>query len=47
VNTDLTAYVTERALQGLFHYVAAEEKEIRKNPLARTSDVLKKVFGQQ
>lgn len=47
VNTDLTAYVTDRALQGLFHYVAAEEREIRKNPLARTSDILKKVFGQQ
>jgi hypothetical protein len=47
VNTDLTAYVTERALQGLFHYVAVEEREIRKNPLARTSDVLKRVFGQQ
>jgi len=45
VNTDLTAYVTERALQGLFHYVAEEEKEIRKNPMARTSDVLKRVFG--
>jgi hypothetical protein len=47
VNTDLTGYVTERALQGLFHYVAAEEIEIRKNPLARTSDVLKRVFGSQ
>lgn len=45
VNTDLSGYVTERALQGLFHYVAVEEREIRKNPLARTSDILKKVFG--
>ena len=47
VNADLTGYVTERALQGLFHYVAVEEREIRKNPLARTSDVLKKVFAPQ
>ncbi|MCU0336516.1 MAG: DUF4197 domain-containing protein [Sediminibacterium sp.] len=45
VNTDLSGYVTDRALQGLFHYVAVEEREIRKNPLARTSDVLKRVFG--
>jgi hypothetical protein len=47
VNADLTGYVTERALQGLFHYVAVEEKEIRQNPLARTSDVLKRVFAPQ
>ena len=32
---------------GLFHYVAVEEREIRKNPLARTSDVLKRVFTPQ
>jgi hypothetical protein len=47
VNADLTGYVSERALQGLFHYVAVEEKEIRQNPLARTSDVLKRVFAPQ
>ena len=45
VNTDLPAYVTERALAGLFYQVAEEEKKIRKDPLARTSDILKKVFG--
>lgn len=45
INPDLSAYVTERALSGIFYQVAAEEKEIRKNPLARTSDILKKVFG--
>lgn len=45
LNPDLSAYVTERALSGIFYQVAAEEKEIRKNPLARTSDILNKVFG--
>lgn len=45
VNTDITAYVTERALKGIFHYVAEEEKKIRKDPAARVSDILKKVFS--
>jgi len=45
VNTDLTSYVTERALKGIFYYVAEEEKNIRKNPAARATDILKKVFG--
>jgi predicted transcriptional regulator len=46
VNPDLTAYVTERALAGVFHQVGLEEQKIRKDPMARTSDMLKKVFGQ-
>lgn len=45
INPDLAAYVTERSLSGIFYQVAVEEKEIRRNPLARTSDILKKVFG--
>ncbi len=45
VNTDLTAYVTERAMKGIFYYVAEEEKKIRKDPAARASDILKKVFS--
>lgn len=45
VNTDLSAYVTERALNGVFYQVAQEEKEIRKNPAARVTDLLKNVFG--
>lgn len=45
VNTDLTAYVTEKALSGLFYYVADEEKKIRKDPAARVTDILKRVFG--
>jgi hypothetical protein len=42
---DLDAYVTDKALDGLFKMVAEEEKNIRANPLARTSDLLQKVFG--
>jgi hypothetical protein len=45
VNTDLAAYVTERALTGIFYQVAQEEMKIRKDPVARTTDILKKVFG--
>ncbi len=46
VNPDLTAYVTERALAGLFFQVAEEEKQIRQDPTARVTDILKKVFAQ-
>jgi hypothetical protein len=42
---DLDGYVTTKALDGLFKMVAAEEKKIRENPMARTTDLLKKVFG--
>ncbi len=42
---DLDGYVTAKALDGLFTKVAAEEKAIRTNPVARTTDLLKKVFG--
>lgn len=45
VNTDLTAYVTERALSGLFLKISLEEQKIRKNPAAQVTDILKKVFG--
>ena len=45
VNSDLSAYVTEKALSGLFFQVAQEEKKIRKDPAARVSDILKKVFA--
>ena len=45
VNTDLVAYVTEKALAGVFHQIGLEEQKIRKDPLARTSDILKKVFA--
>ena len=45
INPDLAAYVTEKALNGVFVQMALEEKEIRKNPAARTTDLLKKVFN--
>lgn len=45
INPDLTAYVTERALNGLFVTVADEENKIRANPTARVNDLLQKVFG--
>ena len=44
---DLDAYVTAKALDGLFFMVAKEEKEIRENPQARVTELLKKVFGSQ
>lgn len=46
INPDLTSNVVGRAVDALFDQVAKEEANIRANPLARTSDMLKKVFGQ-
>jgi hypothetical protein len=45
VNPDLPSYVVSKAVDALFDQVAKEEANIRANPLARTSDLLKKVFG--
>lgn len=45
VNTDLSAYVTEKAIAGIFHEVSLEEQKIRKDPAARVTDLLKTVFG--
>ncbi|MER3498167.1 MAG: DUF4197 domain-containing protein [Chitinophagaceae bacterium] len=45
VNPDLAAYVTEKALTGIFYQVGLEEQKIRKDPVARTTDILKKVFS--
>ncbi|MEO6289109.1 MAG: DUF4197 family protein, partial [Ginsengibacter sp.] len=39
------SYVTTKALNGIFYYVAKEEVSIRKDPAARATDILKKVFG--
>ena len=46
VNQDLGAYVTGKALDGLFLTLASEEAKIRENPAARVNELLKKVFGQ-
>ena len=46
INPDLTAYVTERALSGIFLQLKEEESQIRKNPAARTTALLQKVFAR-
>ncbi len=45
LNPDLPSYVVSRAVDALFDQVAQEEANIRANPVARTTDILKKVFG--
>jgi hypothetical protein len=47
VNPNLDDYATDRAIEGLFLMIAKEEKNIRENPVARTTELLKKVFGAQ
>jgi hypothetical protein len=46
MNPDLPSYVTDRAAEGLFVMIAREELKIRTDPMARTSEILKKVFGK-
>ena len=46
VNLSLADYTTQKAVDGLFILLAKEEAKIRKNPAARTSDILKQVFGR-
>ena len=45
LNPDLDAYITQKAIDGLFYLVEVEENKIRKDPIARVSDILVKVFG--
>lgn len=45
LNPDLNKYITEKAISGLFYMVEQEENKIRKDPMARVSDLLQKVFG--
>lgn len=45
INPDLNAYVTDKAISGLFHMVEIEENKIRQDPAARVTDILVKVFG--
>lgn len=47
VDPDLTEYITNRSIDGLFKLIADEEKQIRENPAARVTDLLKKVFGSE
>lgn len=46
LNPDLPSYVTLKATNSLFDLIAGEEKNIRENPVARTTEILKKVFGR-
>ena len=46
-NADLTAYVVEKGMDGIFHYLAIQEAEIRRNPAARSTALLQKVFGSR
>ncbi len=45
INTDLSDYVVEKGMDGIFYYLAKEEAAIRKDPLKRTTAILQKVFG--
>lgn len=44
-NLDVDRYITEKTMDALFVKLAEEEKLIRKDPVARSTDLLKKVFG--
>ena len=45
VQADLTTYVVEKGMDGIFHYMAVEEAAIRQNPAKRTTELLQRVFG--
>jgi hypothetical protein len=47
MSLDLDQYVTEKALNGLYLMLAEEEKKIRRDPAARVTNLLKKVFASQ
>ena len=47
INPDLPSYVTQKAVSALFDQIAQEEANIRANPAARTTEILKKVFGKR
>lgn len=44
-DTDLDAYITAKAIDGLFYSIAAEEARIRRDPRARTTELMRQVFG--
>lgn len=46
VNTDLSGYVTAKAMDGIFYSIAQEEKKIRKDPAGQASALIQKVFGK-
>ncbi len=46
ISPDLTNYVVQKGMDGIFYYLAEQEKQIRNNPVKHTTDLLKKVFGR-
>lgn len=46
VRADLTEYVVERGMDGIFYYLGREEAAIRRDPAKRTTELLQRVFGQ-
>jgi hypothetical protein len=47
VNPDLDDYVTNKAMDGVFYMIEKEERLIRKDPVKRVTEILKKVFAMQ
>jgi len=47
IKTDLSGYVVDKGMAGIFHYLALEEAAIRKDPAKRTTELLQRVFGAQ
>jgi len=47
VKADLTGYVVNKGMDGIFYYLAREEAAIREDPVKRTTELLRKVFGAQ
>ncbi|MGB1077640.1 MAG: DUF4197 domain-containing protein [Bdellovibrionales bacterium] len=47
VKADLTNYVTQKGIDGIFHYLAQQEAQIRQDPVRHTTELLKKVFGSK
>ncbi len=45
INPDLESYITDKAIEGLFKMIAKEEEQIRNNPAARVTDLLKRIFN--
>ncbi len=45
ITADINSYITQQTLKGLFSTIALEETKIRKDPLQRSTDLLKRVFG--
>jgi hypothetical protein len=45
VDVDLADYVVEKGMDGIFYYLAKEEAAVRQDPVKRTTDLLRRVFG--